>query len=78
MLSGCSAPQPKPIIEYRTVTTVEDRFVPVPASLTAPVEVVTAPEKVDIIALGAAMEMCGVRLNVANGRLHDISLIGRQ
>jgi len=76
LLSGCSAPQVcEPIIDYRTVTTTEDRIVPVPASLTKPIETVAAPPKVDIIALGAALEMCGVRLNQANGQLHDIGTI---
>lgn len=65
----------EPIIDVRTETIYENLIVPVPEGLTKPIDVVRGPDKVDIIALGAAMQMCGARINQANGRLHDISLI---
>jgi hypothetical protein len=64
------------ITEYKTVTVVQEKFIPVPAALTAPVAGVERPPVVDTIALGATLKACIIRLDVANRQLAEIASLG--
>jgi len=64
-----------PLIKYEVVPVDKLVYISIPDSLTKPVDLITKPEIVDIIALGASLKMCIVRVNQANGQLKAISNI---
>ena len=71
-LIACTTP---PLIKYEVVPVDKLVYVSIPESLTKPVDLITKPEIVDIIALGTSLKMCIARVNQANGRLKAISNI---
>lgn len=73
-VAGC-ATTPEPIYIYKTVEVVRDRYVPIPESLTQPVEIVELPEGFDVYQLGAAYKAAVVRLHQCNGFLTEIASI---
>lgn len=77
MTTGC-ATEPKYVTEYETITVSRDRIVPVPESLTKPVEIVELPDNggfrnADTLQLGAAYKAQKVRAKQCNGQLLEIS-----
>ena len=70
---GCSGLPPEPIIEYRTVEIVRDRYVAVPERTTVPVDTVQLAEDFDLYSLGAAYKMQRVRIEQCNGQLAEIA-----
>jgi len=73
LLFGCSSLPSEPIIEYRTVEIVRDRYVAVPERMTVPVDTVQLAEDFDVYALGAAYKMQKVRIEQCNGQLAEIA-----
>jgi len=68
------------IVEYETVEVVRDRFVPVPETLTRPVEIVELEDNggsrnADTLQLGAAYKMQKVRAEQCNGQLAEIATL---
>jgi len=74
---GCAA-TPDPIYVYETVEVVRDRYVPVPAAMTAPVEIVELSKNFDVFELGAAYSQQRTRTIQCNGQLAEISQIKAQ
>lgn len=62
-------------MEYITVETTKDRYVPVPSYLVRPIEQVERTPTMDTVALGAALKQCRVRVQQANGQLAEIASI---
>lgn len=54
------------------VTLYQDRYIPVPGTLTTPVEIPELPDNANTLELGAAYKARGVRLRQANGQLTAI------
>jgi hypothetical protein len=72
LLSGCASLPPEPIVEYRTVEIVRDRYVSVPEWMTAPVEIVELSQDFDLPELGAAYKSQRIRALQCNGQLAEI------
>lgn len=75
LLTGCATTPDEPVVVYRTVEVVRDRYVALPGHLVSPVEEVALPGIVDTIALGAAFKQCRIRVRQANGQLVEIGQI---
>ena len=73
LLAGCAGPQPEPIIEYRMVEIVRDRYIPVPEWMTAPVEIIELSVDFDLPELGAAYKAQRIRAQQCNGQLAKIA-----
>ena len=76
LIVGC-ATEPRYITQYQTVEVTRNVFVPVPAGLTKPVEIVTLPDNggfrnADTLQLGAAYKAQVVRAKQCNGQLASI------
>lgn len=54
---------------------VRDRYVPIPESLTQPVEIVELPARFDVYQLGAAYKAQKIRAMQCNGLLAEIEAI---
>jgi len=76
-LAGCAGPQPEPIIEYRTVEVVRDRYMSVPTWMTMPVEIIELSAYFDLYELGAVSKAIGVRLDQCNGQLAKIAELAK-
>lgn len=74
---GCAAP-PEIITEYKTVEVVRDRYVPLPESLTRPVEIIELSPDFDVFELGAAYKAQRVRFLQCQGKLAEIAELGKQ
>ena len=73
-LSSCaSTPLEIVVTETETVTITKEIMVPVPASLTAQVEIPILPDQVDTLQLGAVYKATVIRLMIANMKLEQIS-----
>jgi len=77
LLAGCAGPQPEPIIEYRTVEVVRDRYVQVPEWMTVPVEIIELAADFDLYELGAVSKAREVRLDQCNGQLAKIAELAK-
>jgi hypothetical protein len=75
LLPGCASLPPEPIVEYRTVEIVRDRYVPVPEWMTALVEIVELSADFDLPELGAAYKSQRIRALQCNGQLGEIAKI---
>jgi hypothetical protein len=78
LLSGCAGLPPEPIVEYRTVEIVRDRYVSVPEWMTAPVEIVELSADFDLPELGAAYKSQRIRAQQCNGQLVAIAKLREQ
>ena len=78
-MTGCA--NERVIVEYETIELTRDRFVPVPAALTRPVEIVELEDNgglrnADTLQLGAAYRAQKVRAAQCNGQLAAIKNLG--
>ena len=81
LTSGCASSEV--IVEYETIEVYRDRFVPIPLTLTNPVEIVELEDNggmrnADTLQLGAAYRAQKVRAEQCNGKLAEIARLGEE
>lgn len=75
LLTGC-ATNPEVVYKDRVQTVYQDRYVPVPADLTEPVQIVQPPEKIDTITLITMFQDQRAAARMCNGQLGLIANLG--
>lgn len=76
LLTGCATE--RVVVEYETAEVFVDRYVPVPESLTKPVDIVDLPENPDTITLGSAYKTQKTRARQCNGQLEAIRNLAKE
>jgi hypothetical protein len=74
-VSGCATTDENPIY-CEPVVVEKDRIVPVPETLTRPVDIVELPEDFDVYSLAAGYKAQRVRAEQCNGQLAEIAKQG--
>lgn len=74
--AGCATTDDAPLY-CEPVIIEKDRYIPIPESLTRPVEIVDLPNDFDVYSLGAAYKSQRVRAQQCNGQLSEISKISK-
>jgi len=70
LLASCACPEP--IVKPETVTIEKEIILPVPARLTAPIDIPQMCAVMDTLALGALYKQTVTGLMVCNGQLSEI------